>query len=876
MKLKSLLTLAIASSIAIAAQAQTVDQIGYGQMVSVQYGPFRTLASPENTGRIITYKESELSGIGIHPGAMLHSLKFYKATADSILGNAEARMILYVRNNHFTLPAAGYPIGLQVPAYTDTAFTPVDTVVYNAANNLGNEGWIGFSGFNHEYIGQDLEVYIRFEITNDNPGPEFSAQLTWMYDSTSVRYFSKSDDQYAGNFNPYFFRPNTQFGFDAATCAGNLYGGTTIANMFMNVCTGTNIELDLQNESYVSGQSTYTWETASSASGPWSTYSVPLPQPIIGLGAPSATTWYRALQTCGSASAYSTPLEVQINPGLSGVHTINSALPTGSGNYNSFTDAVAALNCGVSGPVTFNVAPGSGPYMEKVIIHEVAGTSAVNTITFNGNGNTLRQPDDTTGGIAAIKLDGADYVTVNGLTIKSVPFVSNYELLYSHGVQMTNNADYNTIKNCNIEVKPIDWYEDTAKYAAIVINGDGLLPIDGANSNCDHNTIMNNIIKGGFYSITVVGDSAGALQGNVISGNTLKGFNVYGIYAANANGLTIKNNDISRSENVNLEDFYGIYLIGQAGANITANKVHDPSTTNENSSVNATAISLLNSVAADSNRNVISNNVAYNIKSLGANAGIELSGVTGVNIYHNTLSLEYANTFCGGCMGAYGIYQHQSAANASIMNNIITIGGSGDAAQQALHFNDSIQGLALNNNNYYFSTGTSGATNVASMGGVAYATLADWQAASGAEHNSVSLDPMYANAANGDLKPTNTNLDNLGQVLSITIDINNVVRSTISTDMGAYEFGTIPEPLSVKNVGATALTVYPNPAIDVINISSPEKVKAIMLSIDGRMVMEQEDVKSIDVRALSEGTYILKLINKDGLVIKTEKVVKIR
>ncbi|MBK6540957.1 MAG: hypothetical protein IPG10_06690 [Flavobacteriales bacterium] len=47
------------------------------------------------------------------------------------------------------------------------------------------------------------------------------------------------------------------------------------------------------------------------------------------------------------------------------------------------------LGCGLSGPVVFDVAPGSGPYVDRLILPQILGASSVNTITFNGNGESL-------------------------------------------------------------------------------------------------------------------------------------------------------------------------------------------------------------------------------------------------------------------------------------------------------------------------------------------------------------------------------------------------------------------------------------------------------------------------------------------------------
>ena len=69
---------------------------------------------------------------------------------------------------------------------------------------------------------------------------------------------------------------------------------------------------------------------------------------------------------------------------LYGAYTIGS----GSGyDFQTFNEAIQSLNsCGVSGPVTFNVAPGT--YPEVMTFTPIPGASATNTITFKGVGES--------------------------------------------------------------------------------------------------------------------------------------------------------------------------------------------------------------------------------------------------------------------------------------------------------------------------------------------------------------------------------------------------------------------------------------------------------------------------------------------------------
>lgn len=67
----------------------------------------------------------------------------------------------------------------------------------------------------------------------------------------------------------------------------------------------------------------------------------------------------------------------------------------------------AAMFSGITGPVVFNVVAASGPYNQQVTIPVISGASAVNTITFNGNGNTLTFAG-TAGNPNTFALNGAD------------------------------------------------------------------------------------------------------------------------------------------------------------------------------------------------------------------------------------------------------------------------------------------------------------------------------------------------------------------------------------------------------------------------------------------------------------------------------------
>src|SRR5690606_37582436 len=131
----------------------------------------------------------------------------------------------------------------------------------------------------------------------------------------------------------------------------------------------------------------------------------------------AASTWYRCMVTCtntGGGSAPSASAQVASPTLVSGTFTIDTNNPTDpvvATNFNSFNDAYNYIKCGISGAVTFIVVTGSGPYNEQLIMEAVPGASATNTVTFNGNGETLSYSSANSSQRAVVKLDGADHIT---------------------------------------------------------------------------------------------------------------------------------------------------------------------------------------------------------------------------------------------------------------------------------------------------------------------------------------------------------------------------------------------------------------------------------------------------------------------------------
>lgn len=80
-------------------------------------------------------------------------------------------------------------------------------------------------------------------------------------------------------------------------------------------------------------------------------------------------------------------------------------------------------------------------------------------------------------------------------------------------------------------------------------------------------------------------------------------------------------------------------------------------------------------------------------------------------------------------------------------------------------------------------------------------------------------------------------------------------------------------PVSVHNIpGAEKIQMYPNPAVNTLNISAPFAVNVSIYSIDGRIALQAQNATSVDISNLPSGTYHVRLSDTEGRIVKMEKL----
>jgi parallel beta-helix repeat protein len=418
-------------------------------------------------------------------------------------------------------------------------------------------------------------------------------------------------------------------------------------------------------------------------------------------------------------------------------------------------------------------------------------TAADSGITIEGvSGKTILNRGNLNSGAYVFDFQGATNVTLQNLSITG----AYYGINASYG----DSAVGLTVTGCNIygeEQIGINLQGNNG--SAIITNNtiDGMLGYNSLygieNNYADNLTITGNTIYGGMSYGVYVSSVVYGIYTQVISSNTVYG-NSTGI-AAGSNGqdtFTISNNTIYDNWNVNLSisgqpitaSGNTIYEDGGAGKNesssevgavdagyalFTANNVYGNdigvelnsgeavgNTIDHNSTVGVDSTSTTdviqgNTIYSNGGWGIsgapatVSNNLIYGNSS----GGIDLFNDYDAEILNNTIYQTTGPTF-------QLIGQRQNGYNPpsiTLNNNIFW-----DTSAPDLLIDDAGSlsfTTPTSNYNDLYATGTG---EIAQMAGVNFTTLASWQWELGLDTHSISVDPQFVNAANGNFHVQST------------------------------------------------------------------------------------------------------------------------
>ncbi len=789
--------------------AQTTVQIGLKSDVSptTLYSPIYRFSATSTTTAArsnIVFTSNELAAVGITNGATILSLQFNKTNVANFVTPATFRV--FAANTSNTSLAT---------TLTWASIQNTHTQVFSSTNfNVPSAaGWVTIVfSTPFVYTGGSLEIATDLAMAgNGGATDNFAWEYTDTIPVTKIVGVASAGTTLNGTTAAYKFRPNTRITFVPSTpCTTPPTAGTSLASNSL-VCSGTSVLLNLSGVSSGSGQ-TYEWERSTTLGGTYTSIGAATISPLREIN-PTASYYYRCAVTCSGQTTYSTPVLVEVNPGLSGVYTINASLPASSTNFQSINSAVAAMGCGIIGPITFLVDSASGPYNEQVIIPQIQGASATNTIRFIGN-NAIVQATTVSASRHIFRLDGADFVTLKGFNIKTLATD------YGWGVHLTNDARFDSIVDCNIDMSSAT-STTTQSYNACIVASGSTTTVTTTGNNANFCYIANNSLKGAYQGIILAGISSNLNTSNTITNNIIEDFYANGIEVTNQNRANISFNNISRANRTATTTFAGIE-VGSGNQNVTvnANKIHDTHNSASTQSGSAYGIYFNGCDAPVDSENVVTNNLIYNFNSLtGTQYGLYNSSSNGVKYLHNTVVLN--DTFSTAGI-ARGFYQTTTASNIILRNNIISVSRRGTGLKHCLYFGTAASTIVSNNN--ILVTPNNPATNSIGYYSTSFTTLNDWKTANGGiyDQQSLSLSPGFVGPYAGNFIPTNGLVNNTGVPVGVSSDITGSPRSTTNPDPGAYEFSL--GPCSAPPIAGDATS---NPSLPVCNGDMVE------LSLDG-------------------------------------------
>ncbi|XZF13385.1 T9SS type A sorting domain-containing protein [Chitinophagaceae bacterium MMS25-I14] len=394
--------------------------------------------------------------------------------------------------------------------------------------------------------------------------------------------------------------------------------------------------------------------------------------------------------------------------------------------YANLGAVITALNTqGVgAGGVIINLtagnpqtAPSGGYLLGSTTLN--ASTSITQTITINGNGNTVTAPVGTSTSLDGIFIiRGTDYVSINGLnlaesaanTTATTAMEYGYALFNLNATAPFDGCQNVAIQNCTVTMNRTVATPSKAIFVAhqVYTSTTALLPTataDMHNSNKFYGNTLTNCISGiyigGATSANDVGNDIGGISaatGNTINNvigalyssvgaitctyqtncnisyttinNTANGgtnaiATAWGIYAYGPScTYTVNNNSVTLTE-ASISTAYAIYgIYGNAAlANITANNNTVTVSEASGSAVNNIAIFLPNG----SNTTINNNTVTQNMALSGTTYGIYItsSGAAAINgnTVKQTASVATSSQF-------YSIVSGGTGTSESIQNNV--------------------------------------------------------------------------------------------------------------------------------------------------------------------------------------------------------------
>lgn len=454
-----------------------------------------------------------------------------------------------------------------------------------------------------------------------------------------------------------------------------------------------------------------------------------------------------------------------------GTYTI--ALNDATADFPSFNAAIDTLNqVGITGPVTFQVSPGT--YTEQVVLHDVFGSSDVNTVNFIGQGeNVMLTASTSQAANYVMMLDGASNVKIENLSIVARPTANNVN--YANALVLTNGSNIR-VDSCYVKVKGTI---TNANASCIVLQG-----------NVTNLTIAGTVTDSGYYAIKTVG-SVNNYSNFHIHDNIFRDFASGGVYLRDISRVILSRNEIRSSNSANNRGLIGVYMAETTDSMvIQKNAIY---LVDERQGAKR-GIQLENVTGTLTAPAVVVNNMisTHGTGSAGLSpaksAGIWIDTMSSyVSVLYNSVRVKGSNVTASSTASqlnnannlTYAFWCGASPTQITVMNNIFSNFGYGYA-----YYLSQVNTVTTSNYNAYFTQ----AANMFAVGTTTnIGTLSDWQTVYSTDGNSVVEEPYFV--ANDNLHLRMTNFAAKAQYnTEVVDDIDGNIRPQIpGPTIGAHE-----------------------------------------------------------------------------------------
>lgn len=482
---------------------------------------------------------------------------------------------------------------------------------------------------------------------------------------------------------------------------------------------------------------------------------------------------------------------------LTGTYTINATQPASSTNFTSFTALGNMLaNCGISGNLTVNVAP--GVYNEQFVLANIPGLGNGNRIEFIGadSGTTRLVFNATNTNFRyTMLIQGADNLSFSNIRFEAL----NASL--GTAVQITGDATTRSDSLSFVRCTFMAPLSTSSSVNPLVVSSSNTAPTSAIGQNATNITIDSCSIVGGFYGACMV--SSAATRGNniFIRNSLLKDGYVYNSYFSGFENIVFERNIVTSTGRAQNYSFgYGFFgtNIG-TGITIEANTIQNM--------LGGYGIYITTSLGASAqNRNRIVNNAIQIGEASNLAYGMFLTSCGNYAVVNNSINVTSASS-TATCF-------YLSSTNASLYNTVDVINNIFQNKLQGyvIWLNDgggSVTGALLqpvnweiDHNNYVglsaFPYRSNNFINGTLAGYIGLINIAS-------DSFSVTIDPLFASPTN--LRTTLISLNNIGRPNPWALnDIDGTLRGVLP-DLGINEFTPPPNDAGIVTILTPAAPV---------------------------------------------------------------------